>query len=48
MEKHTAITLRIPPDVHERLKDRAKREQRTVTTVALRAFQQYLETEVAA
>jgi len=44
-EPGTSILLRMPPAAAAILRDIAKKEERTITTVALRAFRQYFESE---
>lgn len=44
-EPGTSILLRMPPTAAQILRDIAKKEERTITTVALRAFRQYFESE---
>lgn len=44
-EAGTSILLRMPPAAAAILRDIAKKEERTITTVALRAFRQYFESE---
>lgn len=44
-EPGTSILLRMPPAAAIALRDIAKKEERTITTVAMRAFRRYFETE---
>lgn len=45
IEAGTSILLRMPPAAAAALRDIAKKEERTITTVALRAFRRYFEQE---
>jgi predicted transcriptional regulator len=43
--KGTSILLRLPPAVAAELRRIAKKEERTITTIALRALRLYFKTE---
>ncbi|MCY2939680.1 MAG: hypothetical protein NTV55_15160 [Planctomycetota bacterium] len=43
--KGTSILLRLPPAVAMELRRIAKKEERTITTIALRALRLYFKTE---
>lgn len=45
-EGEAVLAIALDPDLHERLRRRAEKEQRTVKAVVIRALTQYLKTAV--
>ena len=45
-EGETVLAIALDPELHERLRRRAEKEQRTVKAVATRALREYLKTPV--